>query len=117
MFRQRQRKQGRQITGISATGKQTRHVAVHSCCKQRPRLGARGRARVRMEKRRLHLVGGRRGLPGDGRCLVLTGRLQMAAVFGTRQNRGRGVASRIHMQNIRSAQRSQRDEPVNKGTK
>lgn len=26
------------------------------------------------------------------------------------------VSCRIHMQNIRSAQRSQRDEPVNKGT-
>lgn len=29
MFRQRQHKQGRQITGIRATSKQTRHVYVH----------------------------------------------------------------------------------------
>lgn len=67
MFRQRQHKQGRQITGIRATSKQTRHVDVHSCLGLL-RVGVRVRVRL-CESNSGDFIsseGGRYKLFGDG---------------------------------------------------
>lgn len=112
MFRQRQHKQGRQIMGIRATGKQTRHVYVHRRLGS-PRVGVSVDACACVNSNSGDFISSEdvASCLGTAESCLDTPLVNGAGVrdAATRAD----VSRRIHMQNIGSAaQRSQREQTV-----